>query len=308
MYSVEQQAIAQLVSAPAMAGDPVLAAAIEEHEKETEQQALLVGERLEAHGEKSSALKDAFMKLGGKGFALFAGLMPETPGRLPSHSYSYEAMEWAGYEMLARFAQAAGDAETVQVAQQIGAQERRMMTRLEGCFDLAEQASHRDTPAEKMPSHVRTHLNEAHALEAQAIKLLSKSEDIAEDPALASACRENLASARQHAELLEQRLKALGTDTSSFKDTAMALGGLNWGFFFQGQSDTPAKLAAFAYAYEHLKIAGYQLLLRTSKRAGDAETQRLCETLIADEQAMTERLVATFDSAAKATLSSVGQK
>jgi ferritin-like metal-binding protein YciE len=305
MYSVEQQAVAQLKDAPAIAGDPALAAAIEQHEKETEQHAILVGERLEAYGEKPSVLKGAIMKLGGKGFALFAVLMPETPGRLTAHAYSYEAMEWAGYEMLARFAQEAGDAETVKVAQTIGGQERRMMHRLEEAFDIAEQASHRDVPAEKMASHVRTHLNEAHALESQAATLLGKSQDIAGDPALAQACSQNLQDALKHAQLLEERLDALGASSSSLKDAALGMGGLNWGFFFQAQSDTPAKLAAFAYAYEHLKIAGYQLLLRSARRAGDAETQRLCETLIADEQAMAERVAATFDSAAQATLVAV---
>jgi ferritin-like metal-binding protein YciE len=77
---------------------------------------------------------------------------------------------------------------------------------------------------------------------------------------------------------------------------------LNWGFFFQSQPDTPAKLAAFAYAYEHLKIAGYELLKRTARRAGDPETERLCETLPAGERKMVEELLGSFDSAAEATL------
>ncbi len=47
------------------------------------------------------------------------------------------------------------------------------------------------------------HINEAHALESQAIKLLSKSEDIAGDARLAEACRQNLAEAHEHAKLLE---------------------------------------------------------------------------------------------------------
>ncbi len=59
------------------------------------------------------------MKLGGKGFLLFAGLQPETPGRLAAHAYSYEAMEWAGYEMLGRFAEAAGDTQTLDAARVI---------------------------------------------------------------------------------------------------------------------------------------------------------------------------------------------
>ena len=305
MYSVEQQALAQMVSAPDLAGDPNLASDFRLHHTETEQQAALVLKQLEAHGESPSALQGAIMKLGGKGFLLFAQLMPETPGRLAAHAYSYEAMEWAGYEMLGRFAEAAGDAQTADVARQIGEQERTMMKRLESHFDNAEQASHRDTEVKKLPGDLRKHIAEAHALENQGLKLLGKSEDIAGDPALAQACRQNLEAAREHARLLEQRLETLGASESSLADTALAAFGLNWGLFFQAQTDTPAKLAAFAYAFEHLKMAGYELLARSARRTGDAETQRLAETLLADERAMAERLVATFDSAARATLAAL---
>jgi ferritin-like metal-binding protein YciE len=308
MYSVEQQALAQLVSAPDLAGDPELAAAFRQHYTETERQAALVLARLEAHGETPSALKDFIMKIGGKGFLAFARLQPETPGRLAAHAYSYEAMEWAGYEMLIRFAAANDDALTAEAARTIRDQERTMMKRLEAGFDAAEQASHRDTPAAEMGDHVRKHLAEAHALESQGIHLLAKSEDIAGDPQLAQACSRNLQESREHIERLEQRLEALGTAPSALKSGALAMGGLNWGYFFQAQSDTPAKLAAFAYAYEHLKIAGYELLRRSAQRAGDAETQQLCETLLTSEHAMAERLAGTFDSAAAATLAAVRGK
>ena len=308
MYSVEQQALAQMVSAPELAGDPGLAADFRKHHGETEQQAALVLERLEAHGESPSAIQGAIMKLGGKGFLLFASVMPETPGRLAAHAYSYEAMEWAGYEMLARFARAASDAATADVARTIGAQERTMMERLEHGFDAAEQASHRDKPAEKMGDDLSMHLNEAHALESQGIRLLTKSENIADDPELSAACAKNLTESREHARLIEARLEELGTDTSGLKDTALAAGGLNWGFFFQAQSDTPAKLAAFAYAFEHLKIAGYELLLRTARRAGDPATEKLCENLLTSERVMAERVASAFDSAAAATLDEVGGK
>src|SRR4029079_10243061 len=98
-------------------------------------QSKLVRQRLEARGQSPSAVKDAIMKLGGKAFLLFARAMPETPGRLVVHAYSYEALEWAGYEMLVRFAEKAGDDQTVETARTIGAQERTMMQRLEQGFD-----------------------------------------------------------------------------------------------------------------------------------------------------------------------------
>ena len=305
MYSVEQQALVQMKSAPDLAVDPGLAGDFRLHTTETQQQADLVLGRLAAHGESPSMLQGAIMKLGGQGFLLFAKLQPETPGRLAAHAYSYEAMEWAGYEMLGRFAAAAGDAETVQTAGTIRGQERTMMGRLEHHFDAAEQASHREMPAEKTEGDLRKHIGEAHALESQAIQLLSKSQDIAGDPGLSGVCHQNLDEAREHAALIEQRLRVFGTGASTVKDTAMGLTGLNWGFFFQAQSDTPAKLAAFAYAFEHLKIAGYELLRRSARRAGDTETQRLCDTLLTSEQAMVNRLSGTFDSAAQATLAAV---
>ena len=305
MYSVEQQALAQMKSAPGLAGDPGLADAFRLHQTETEQQAALVEKRLEAHGESSSALQNAIMKLGGKGFLLFAAVMPETPGRLAAHAYSYEAMEWAGYEMLVRFAEAAGDSETVAAARTNQGQERTMMERLENGFDAAEQASHKNLPAGKMDADLTKHLNEAHALENQGIKLLGKSDGVAGAPQLAEVYRANLAETEKNARLLEQRLAALGSNESSLKDTALGMAGLNWGFFFQAQSDTPAKLAAFAYAFEHLKIAGYELLLRTARRDKDTETEQLCEALLASERAMVARLKGAFDSAAQATLDAV---
>src|SRR3954447_2459791 len=144
MYSVELQALMQMESAPAIAGFPKLAEDFAVHYTETEQQAEMVRKRLEIHGGKPSVIKDAIMKLGGKGFLLFARTMPETPGRLAAHSYSYEAMEWAGYEMLIRFGEHADDSRTVEIARLIRDEERAMIERLERDFDGFEAAAHRD--------------------------------------------------------------------------------------------------------------------------------------------------------------------
>jgi ferritin-like metal-binding protein YciE len=302
MYSVEQQALAQLVRAPDIAGDPDLAEDFRTHYAETEQQAALVQERLEAHGGSPSIIKDAIMRLGGKGFLLFAAAMPETPGRLVNHAYSYEAMEWAGYEMLRRFAEHAGDSETVDAAESIGAQERAMLERLGRGFDAAEQASHANFSAETLREHVAKHLAEVHAFETQSMQLLAKGQKIGGHPALQSMYRACLAETRRHTCLVERRLASLGSVSSRLKDAALAAGGINWGLFFQAQSDTPAKFAAFMYAVLHLEIGGCELLKRTANRIGDAETARLCDTLIAEKTFMAESLAQRFDWAVDATL------
>lgn len=311
MYSVELQALVQMERAPELAGDAAFADDFRVHRAETERHAEIMRARLEAAGGAPSAVKDAVMKLGGRAFLLFAKAMPETPGRLLTHAYSYEAMEWAGYAMLERFALHAGDDATVWAARKIAAEERLMMGRLERRFDTAERISHEKaatgrTGRQDINEHVRTHLAEAHALEAQSTQFLEKSGEIAGDPQIAALYREHLVETRDQARLLEARLHALGGDRSGLKDATLRLGGWNWGLFFQAQSDTPAKLAAFAYATEHLEIGGYELLRRTARRAGDIETEALCDRILDEERGMAARLASHFDLAVRATLGPVG--
>ena len=306
VYSIEQQALAQLVTAPKIAGHPTLESAFREHLIETEEQAELVRERLEAHGGSPNRVRDAVMKLGGKGFLLFARVQPDTPGKLTAHAYSYEALEWAAYEMLIRMAQRAGDLATVAAASAIRDQERAMLDRLAHGFDAAVDASLAAAGGGDLDHKLRAYLADAHALEAQSIQLLERSDDIAGDPELERIYREHVAASREHARRVEERLEALGGDSSALEDIALRAGGLNWGFFFQAQHDTPGKLAAFVYAVEHLEIAGYELLARVARRAGDQETVRLAEVILADERAMAVRVARAFDRAFEASLAAQG--
>jgi ferritin-like metal-binding protein YciE len=82
----------------------------------------------------------------------------------------------------------------------------------------------------------------------------------------------------------------------------MRAGAMNWGAFFGGHPDTPGKLAAFTYAFEHLEIGGYELLRRVAERAGDPETVRVVERIIADERAAAAAIHRQFDAAVGATL------
>src|SRR5947207_13313119 len=134
-HSIEEQALAQLRSAPEAAGDTQLASLYREHLLETEQHEQRIRSLLEARAAKPSLVKDTVMKLGGKGFLLFARLQPDTPGKLHAHSLSYEALELASYELLARVADRAEETEVAGAARRIAEQERRMMNRLEGSFD-----------------------------------------------------------------------------------------------------------------------------------------------------------------------------
>jgi ferritin-like metal-binding protein YciE len=305
-HSIEQQALEQMKRAPDIAGDPTISQQFSQHLTETEQHEQLVRQRLEALDAGPSKLKDVAGKVTGIGFALFAKFNPDTPGKLVAHAYSYEHMELAAYELLSRVADRAGDAETAAVARRIAEQERAMAQRLEGDFDLAVEAALRELSADHAGKQLGKYLTDAHAIEAQAIQLLDKGSSIAGSPELSAAYEQHLNETREHESLIKGRLEARGESTSKLKDAALSLGALNWGGFFGAQPDTPAKLAGFSYAFEHLEIASYELLRRVAQRAGDTETVMIAERILAQERAAAQKVHALFEPALEAALGAQG--
>lgn len=305
-YSIEQQALAQMKIAPKIAGDPKLEQIFQQHLTETEEQALLIGERLEAHGASPSKIKNAVMAAGGVGFALFAKFNPDTPGKLVAHGYSYEALEQASYEALMHVAEKAGDSETVEVARRIRDQELAMKNRLAESFDIAVEASLRDLDPDDIDEQLNKYLADAHALENQAKQLLSKGPDIAGDTELAMLFEQHLHETEEHERLVEERLTERGGRPSSLKDAAMQLGALNWGGFFAAQPDTPGKLCAFAFAFEHLEIAGYELLMRVAEQAADGHTIQTAESILAQERQAAAKLELALDGAVDSSLEAQG--
>ena len=305
-HSIEVQALAQLRTAPDIAGAPQLADAFRSHLQETKEHERLTRELLERRDAQPSKVKDAVMAVGGKGFLLFARLQPDTPGKLFAHALSYEGLELASYEVLRRVAERAEDDDVVEAARRIGGEERAMMERLEAHVDAAVNAALEAHPRDELPTLVTKYLADAHAIEEQAIGLLERAPKIVEDRTLEAVFEDHLSETREHAELIKSRLTALGGDSSSLKDALMRLGALNWGAFFQGHPDTPGKLVAFAYAFEHLEIGGYEQLKRVASAAGDTETTRVVETILGEERNSARSLTAVFDAAATESLRAVG--
>jgi ferritin-like metal-binding protein YciE len=302
VHAIEVQALAQLKAAPRIAGDERLASAFAEHLDETKVHERRVGQALEARGADTSALKDIAGRAGGWAMVAFARLNPDTPGKLTAHAFSYEHMELAAYELLARVARRAGDREIVELSESIGAEERAMGERLAANFDAAVEASLREKDADGITEELIHYLTDAHAIESQAVRLLESAPALAGVDELASALSDHLGETREHLRLVEERLEAHGAGRSRLQDAAMRLGGVNLGGFFGAQPDTPAKLAGFAYAFEHLEVAAYELLARVAERAGDAPSLSVARRIAGEERAAAERIAATWDAAVDATL------
>src|SRR3954468_17613279 len=294
-HSIEEQALQQLKKAPDIAGDPKIAAAFREHLVETERHESLTRERLEALGASPSKFKDLVMKVGGQGFVWFAQSQPDTTGKLVAHGYSYEALEFASYELLLRVALEVGDHETARIAREIRDDEQRMRDRLGSLFDRSVDASLRELGDEDITKHLVDYLTDAHAIENQAIGLLENGPELVDDAPLATLFREHLAESRRHQRWVCERLEAHGESPSKLKDMAMRMGAISWGGFFGAHPDTVGKLNAFAYAFEHLEIGGYEQLLRVAGRAGDDATEQVVTKILGEERAAAEKLAAQFD-------------
>jgi ferritin-like metal-binding protein YciE len=305
VHSIEEQALTQMRRAPDIAGDPEIAEAFSQHLHETERQEERVRELLEAADAEPSTIKDIAGRAGGVGMLLFAKFQPDTPGKLVAHAYSYEHMELAAYELLRRVAERAGDQRVASVARDIGDEERRMAGRLESLFDRAVDASLRELEPDDLGEQLRKYFADAHAIEMQAIQMLERAPTITEPQELARVYEEHLAETRGHEQRISDRLEAIGGSTSLLKDAGMRLGALNWGAFFQAQPDTPAKLAGFAYAFEHLEIGGYEQLKRVAQRADDSETIRIVDSILAEERAAAQKIAAYWDEAIDASLAQV---
>lgn len=295
VHSIELQALAQLRAAPKIAADERLCEAFEQHLVETEDQERRVRERLEALGGEPSKLKDAAGAAGGWGMVAFAAAQPDTPGKLAMHAYSYEHMELAAYELLKRLAERAGDGETARMAADIAAEEGRMAERLEQSFDTAVEASLAAVDPDQIDSTLLAYLRDVHALEGQAEKLLEAGAERVDDDHLKAAFRDHLGETRRHRERIADLLDERGAKPSLVKDAMLQAGGLNLSAFFGAQPDSTTKLAGFAFAFEHLEVAAYELLRRVAARAGDEGVVGTAEEILAEERRAAKRVAESWN-------------
>ena len=183
-----------------------------------------------------------------------------------------------------------------------------MAERIEALFERAVQASldAKGVDAQGIEDHLVKYLADAHAIESQAIDLLDKGRQIAGEPELARIYAEHLEETRAQQSAIQARLDAHGAQPNRLQDAVMRLGALNWGAFFGAQPDTPAKLAGFAFAFEHLEIGGYEQLARVARRAGDDATVETAERILDEERAVARRIAQTWDRTIDASLEAVG--
>jgi ferritin-like metal-binding protein YciE len=140
-HAIEEQSVGLLRRARRTCERGDLREIYEEQLVRAEAHRRLVEQRLEAHGAKSSSLKDAAMRLGALNWGLIFQARPDTPGKATAFAFALTHLKIAGYELLNRVAVRAGEQETVAMTEQVLAEERAGAVRLSASFDNAVEAS-----------------------------------------------------------------------------------------------------------------------------------------------------------------------
>src|SRR5919107_6155184 len=157
-------------------------------------------------------------------------------------------------------------------------------------------------PDRSIDEQLTKYLTDVHSIEVQALAQMKAAPDIAGDERLAAVFREHLDETREQERLVEQALETRGADSSALKDIAGRVGGWAMIAFAKLNPDTPGKLTAHAFSYEHMEFAAYELLRRAARRAGDERVVGMAERIGNEEAAMAERLSERFDIAVEASL------
>lgn len=134
-------------------------------------------------------------------------------------------------------------------------------------------------------------LRDAHAMEEQAEKMLTKTAERLENyPELKARIQQHIEETRRQAQMVRGCIERLGGDTSAVKDATAKMMAMAQGMSGMFVSDEVVKASLASYAFEHMEIASYRALIAAAELCGDVETKRVCEQILPEEEAMADWL------------------
>ncbi len=161
--------------------------------------------------------------------------------------------------------------------------------------------------AEPEPREARLvqELTAVHAIGQQALTQMRRAPLIAGDERLAAIFAAHAGETEAHERRLRERLRAHGAGV--IDGATERAGGIGMAVFAASEPDTPAKLVAHAFSYEHMEIAAYELLKKTAEEAGDGATAAMASQIGEEAQRMADRLEGSFDLVVDASLNGGGE-
>jgi ferritin-like metal-binding protein YciE len=139
-------------------------------------------------------------------------------------------------------------------------------------------------------------LRDAHAMEEQAEQVLSSlARRIDDYPELKSQIGRHLEVTRKQAERLRGCIERRKGAPSAIKGTMAKMLGVAQGLSGLFVGDEVVKGVLATYTFEHMEIASYKILIAAADKLGDAETKKVLEESLREEEEMAKWLEQHFD-------------
>jgi ferritin-like metal-binding protein YciE len=150
------------------------------------------------------------------------------------------------------------------------------------------------------------HIDEAHAMEQNVLRMLDGMISTTDDPEILDALEHHKMQTQNHADRMAQRLEAHGASPSAVKQLGGVLGALAKMPLDFVRGEKAGRNARDSYATEHLEIASYELLRRIAEKAGDEETAIAAKEIIVEEKQMASLIDQNWDKFAELSLKEEG--
>jgi len=155
---------------------------------------------------------------------------------------------------------------------------------------------------DQLKAQLIKHIDEAHAMEQNVLRMLEGMIATTDDPEILDALEHHKLQTQNHADRMAERLEAHEMAPSTVKQIGGVLGALAKMPLDFVRGEKAGRNARDGYATEHLEIASYELLWRIAQKAGDEVTAQAAQEIIAEEQAMAALLERNWDKFAELSL------
>ena len=164
----------------------------------------------------------------------------------------------------------------------------------------------RIAPMDELKTQLIKHIDEAHAMEQNVLRMLDGMISTTDDPEILDALEHHKVQTQGHADRMAERLEAHDATPSTVKQIGGVLGALAKMPLDLVRGEKAGRNARDGYATEHLEIASYELLRRIAQKAGDEATAQAAQEIIAEEEAMAKVIEDHWDRIAELSLQEEG--
>ena len=152
-------------------------------------------------------------------------------------------------------------------------------------------------------------LNDAHAMENALIQVLEhRVKDAKDYPAVQAMDQQHLEETRRHAEEVKGCIERLGGKVSTPKSVLGTVFGAAQAPMTGLARDEIVKNALVDFAAENFEVASYRALVVGATAIGELETASVCERLMAEDQAMADRIQQSLPGIVTERMSELGEE